>query len=498
MSEKIYDVFISYRRNGGFETAKHLNDLLSHDGYSVSFDIDTLREGDFDTALLARIEQCVDFILVVDEHCFDRTIDKSVAREQDWLRIELAYALELRKNIIPILLANAAFPNALPDEIKAVSRKHGPTYSKEYFDNFYGKLKGMLHALPRYGNMRGGMPQSNCANLKVMSNLDCVMFIDGEEYCALSAGRLQKIPLPAGEYILQFKSVEHAEDNIVDDGFNMSDRDKLYKVDLLSLKQAREQKEHEEKERQERECREREERERQEREARGEFEVNGVKFKMIFVEGGTFMMGATSEQGNDAFDWEKPVHKVTLSDYYIGETVVTQELWKAVMGNNPSCFTGDGNLPVECVSWDDVKKFVAKLSRLTGRTFRLPTEAEWEYAARGGKKSRGYKYSGSNNIDEVAWYDANSGRKTHPVKGKKANELGLYDMSGNVWEWCNDWFGNYSGEAQDNPHGLIIGLDRVLRGGSWFDRAKSCRVSSRSVSIPSIRYDLGFRVVLAK
>ena len=517
MSDKIYDVFISYRRKGGFETAKHLNDLLSHDGYSVSFDIDTLREGDFDTALLARIEQCVDFILVVDEHCFDRTIDKSVKREQDWLRIELAYALELRKNIIPILLANASFPDGLPDDIRDVSRKNGPTYSKEYFDNFYGKLKGMLHALPRYGNMRGGMPQSNCANLKVMSNLDCVMFIDGEEYGALSAGRLQKIPLPAGEYFLQFKSVEQAEDNIVDDGFNMSDRDKLYKVDLLSLKQAREQKEREERERQERECREREERKRaeserwvreererlervrKEREAPREFEVRGVKFKMIYVEGGAFMMGATSEQGDDAIGWEKPVHKVTLSDYYIGETVVTQELWKAVMGSNPSWFKGDGNLPVEHVSWDDAQEFVAKLNRVTGRSFRLPTEAEWEYAARGGKKSRGYKYSGSDNIDEVAWYDDNSGGKTHPVKGKKANELGLYDMSGNVCEWCNDWFGDYSGEAQDNPQGPITGSFRVARGGSWGINAKGCHVSNRNYYTPSYRsYGLGFRVVLAK
>lgn len=532
MSDKIYDVFISYRRKGGFETAKHLNDLLSHDGYSVSFDIDTLREGDFDTALLARVEQCVDFILVVDEHCFDRTIDKSVKREQDWLRIELAYALELRKNIIPILLANASFPDGLPDEIKAVSRKHGPTYSKEYFDTFYGKMKGMLHALPRYGNMRGGMPQSNCANLKVMSNLDCVMFIDGEEYGALSAGRLQKIPLPAGEYILQFKSVEHAEDNIVDDGFNMSDRDKLYKVDLLSLKQARERKEREEKERQERECREREERERAERERREreererlererkereaprEFEVRGVKFTMIYVEGGTFMMGATSEQGDDAFDWEKPVHKVTLSDYYIGETVVTQELWKAVMKKEPTWNGGwtdeygrGAEYPAYRVSYDEiVNDFIPelkkKLKEMTGKDydFRLPTEAEWEYAARGGKKSRGYKYSGSDNIDEVAWYGDNSVSQTHPVRRKKANELGLYDMSGNVWELCNDWYGYYSAEPQYNPQGPKSGSYRVIRGGSWSRNAKYCRVSYRNDGdAPSGRsYDLGFRVVLAK
>ena len=242
------------------------------------------------------------------------------------------------------------------------------------------------------------------------------------------------------------------------------------------------------------------ERERKEREAPREFEVNGVKFKMIYVEGGTFMMGATEEQGYDAYDDEKPVHKVTLSDYYIGETEVTQGLWEAVMGNNPSRFTGDGNLPVERVSWNDVQEFIAKLNRLTGKVFRLPTEAEWEYAARGGKKSRGYKYSGSDNIDEVAWFYDNSGGKTHPVKGKKANELGLYDMSGNVWEWCNDWFGGYIGESQYNPQGPITGSGRVFRGGSWYSGAEGCRVSNRDdyTPSPSGRGDyLGFRVVLA-
>jgi len=152
---------------------------------------------------------------------------------------------------------------------------------------------------------------------------------------------------------------------------------------------------------------------------------------MVFVEGGTFMMGATSEQESDAFDWEKPAHRVTLSDFYIGKYEVTQAQWKAVMGSNPSYFKGD-NLPVERVSWGDCQEFIRKLNERTGLTFRLPTEAEWDYAARGGNRSRGYKYSGSDDPDEVAWYWDNSGIKTHPVGQKRANELGLYDMSGNV------------------------------------------------------------------
>ncbi len=498
MSDKIYDVFISYRRDGGFETAKHLNDLLCADGYSVSFDINTLREGDFDTALLIRIEQCVDFILIVDKHCFDKTLDNSVKREQDWLRIELAYALQLKKNIIPILLPRATFPNNLPDDIKDVPRKNGPTYSKEYYDNFYGKLKEMLHALPMYGIVNSKTSNRNSGpNLKVLSNLDCVMYLDEEEVGKITADKLLKIPLSEGEYMLRFESAENSADYIAKE-FNMPDKDKLYKVDLLTLKQEREKKEREEKERQEQELleRERREKEEKEREALSEIDVKGVKFKMVKVEGGKFSMGATKEQGSNVFDHEKPAHEVALSDYYIGETLVTQELWKAVMVNNPSNWKGD-NLPVERVSWEEAQEFIQKLIQKTGRTFRLPTEAEWEYAARGGKNSKGYKYSGSNSIDEVAWYDGNSSGKTHPVKEKKANELGLYDMSGNVWEWCNDCYGEYSSDAQTNPQGTEKGSGRVLRGGSWFNLAGSCRVSYRNYYVPTLRnYGVGFRLVV--
>ena len=224
--------------------------------------------------------------------------------------------------------------------------------------------------------------------------------------------------------------------------------------------------------------------------------VNGVIFEMVYVEGGTFDMGATSEQGSDAYDWEKPVHRVTLSDYYIGKYEVTQELWEAVMGSNPSYFIGAQN-PVEYVSWNDCQNFIKKLSSLTGMTFRLPTEAEWEYAARGGKKSLHYKYSGSGNIDDVAWYYDNSGSSTHAVGTKTANELGIYDMSGNVWEWCSDWYGGYSAGAQTNPQGPSSGYNRVLRGGSWYNGAWICRVSNRYDSAPGYGdYINGLRLVL--
>ena len=224
--------------------------------------------------------------------------------------------------------------------------------------------------------------------------------------------------------------------------------------------------------------------------------VKGVSFDMVYVEGGSFDMGATYEQVDNALDNEKPVHRVTLSGYYIGMYEVTQELWEAVMGSNPSYLKGAQN-PVESVSWNDCQNFIKKLNSLTGRTFRLPTEAEWEYAARGGNKSLHYKYSGSDNIDDVAWYWDNSGKKTHAVGTKSPNELGIYDMSGNVWEWCSDRYGDYSAGAQTNPQGPSAGSDRVLRGGRWGSRARYCRVSNRDYGDPGNSLSRsGLRLVL--
>ena len=225
--------------------------------------------------------------------------------------------------------------------------------------------------------------------------------------------------------------------------------------------------------------------------------VGSVSFDMIRVEGGTFQMGATSEQGSDAYDNEKPVHQVTLSSYYIGETEVTQELWEAVMGNNPSKFKGAKH-PVEQVSWNDCQDFIRKLNAKTGRQFRLPTEAEWEYAARGGRKSQGYKYSGSNTIDDVAWYTKTTNDKgTRDVKTKQANELGLYDMSGNVCEWCEDWYGDYSSSSQSDPKGPSSGSYRVGRRSNWGDSAGGCRVSIRSAYSPGYADSiLGLRLAL--
>ena len=231
----------------------------------------------------------------------------------------------------------------------------------------------------------------------------------------------------------------------------------------------------------------------------GTLTVNGINYNMVWVEGSTLRMDTNKNQNrpNSGPSDGEPVHNETLSGYFIGETEVTQALWKAVMGSNPSGFKGD-NLPVEMVSWDDCQEFISKLNSLTGQNFRLPTEAEWEFACRGGNNSRGYKYSGSNDIDSVAWYKDNSGGNTHPVATKLPNELGIYDMNGNVREWCSDRYGEFSSGTPSNPEvSYDASLYRVNRGGSWSDLAKYCRFSFRYGDNPDYRYDsVGLRLVL--
>lgn len=217
--------------------------------------------------------------------------------------------------------------------------------------------------------------------------------------------------------------------------------------------------------------------------------------QMVFVKGGGFRMGDTFGDGNRE---EKPVHPVTVSDFYIGKYEVTQAQWKEVMGNNPSHYTSCDNCPVERVSWLDVQEFLIKLNEMTGKKYRLPTEAEWEYAAKGGENSRGFRYSGKNNINFVAWYSGNSENKTQPVGLKEPNELGLYDMSGNVWEWVSDWFDYYTDTPKVNPTGPENGDFRIVKGGSWFGYIGGSRVSCRGSDDPSnTRSYIGFRVALS-
>ena len=233
-------------------------------------------------------------------------------------------------------------------------------------------------------------------------------------------------------------------------------------------------------------------------------EVNGVSFNMVRVEPGSFVMGASAGD-LDAFDTEYPSHQVTLSGYYIAQTEVTQELWQAVMGTPHDVQTQELQLPVDRVAWTECQTFITRLNELTGKHFRLPTEAEWEFAARGGIKGHGYPYAGSTVLDNVAWYSANAldvgeddpDYGVHPVATKWPNELGLYDMSGNVYEWCQDRYGAYDEDPQVDPTGPVTGTDRVYRGGSWAYDARHSRVSYRSRCLPAFStFCLGFRLAM--
>ena len=229
------------------------------------------------------------------------------------------------------------------------------------------------------------------------------------------------------------------------------------------------------------------------------FEVEKLLEGFVKVEGGRFMMGSADTVPNLQSD--EVQHEVEVATFHMQATEVTQELYELVMGSNPSSKKEWKDMPVTDVSWEDAQEFITKLNEITGGKYRLPTEAEWEYAARGGNRSQGYVYSGSNNIEEVAWYQSNSGEHPHVVKEKKPNELGLYDMTGNVWEWCSDWYADYRLDAKGsvNPQGADNGSYRVIRGGSWFNQPENCRVAYRLNYNPQNRHSrIGFRLVFSE
>lgn len=521
-----YDIFISYKRKS-LPTANNLYYRLTTRGYSTFFDLEEMRKDNFDVQLLNYIENAKDVFVILEEGSLDACKNENPDWEKDWFCHEIAFALEKKKNIIPILLGDYKMPSEalFPDKLKELSLKHAPDFSFSFFDAYLDKL-----IEKKFITSEAHTQNKTTSIFKFYSNENCQVFKDGKLVCSLEGMSEEPYYLPVprkGDYRFKAVNAITAEQKLFK-GHIDSEEDKEIEIEWEERKPFKSDQEWPEK-----------------------IIISGdtfsvdlgvLRFNMIRVEGGKMKIGATTEQLEDAEGNEHPEHIVTLPTYYIGQFPVTQNIWELVMGYNKSknkernespnsasiswissaakgagigallggpigaiaggaigWFAGNfinnddavGHYPVESISHDEALEFVRRLSQMTNIPFVLPTEEEWEYAARGGQKSQGYKYAGSNDINEVAWYKDNSNRTTHPVGEKAPNELGLYDMCGNVWEWTSTPAHSYYTEV--NPSGKVF----IRRGGSWWHEAKNCRVSRRYASDHSKKTSgLGLRVVI--
>jgi len=492
-----YDVFISYRRKGGTEIARAIKAELEKMGCTVFLDFDSLHDGHFDRRISEAISASDVFMLVLSQNALDLCINKN-----DWLRKEIEYAIETNRHIVPVNPDQKflKYPETLPDTLK------GQLPYIQISDLMLGQLfqasldKVLKERILPFINPTGGATR---LHIKVTKNCKFLSF--NEKLGDLKANTFFVFNFSKGRYLFSFISndgekleIEYEVKDKVDDyllvDFNKKPNRKsnnvlyvmLFIVVMLcvtafvlihktkpSVYFS---------------------------EDMTYFSINGTSFEMVYVEGGKFKMGAldTVLAERDEF----PVHTVNVPSFIIGKYPVTQKQWECVMGSNPSFYKGD-NLPVEGITWFEAQEFLRKLSLLTGKGFDLPTEAEWEYAARGGNKSKGYRYSGSNDPNAVGWFNNNSESGTHIVGKKAPNELGIYDMSGNVWEWCWDYYGpEYYSNCSDSistigPQGLPKSNWRVFRGGSIQLPQQFMRVSNRDSFEPSGKdHDIGFRIKL--
>lgn len=513
----IYDIFISYKRKS-LATANNLYYRLTTRGYATFFDLEEMGRDNFNVQLLNYIENATEVFVILEEGSLDAC--KQDDWEKDWFCHEIAFALEKKKNIIPILLNGYKMPSedSFPYKLKELSLKNAPEFNFSFFEAYLDKLIEKKYLLSK-----PNLHEKASSVFKFYSNENCQVFKEGKLVCSLEglSDEPYYLPVPRkGDY--RFKGInpqnkesrlikvhieadEEKEIDIIWENNLSKEEDIIPKLRTTLDGRVKTKTKNEEGEIKN---------EHQKEELKNTYIVNGVMFEMVLVRGGTFIMGATPEQKRDAYKNEVPAHEVTLSEYYIGDTVVTQKLWQAVMGNNPSAFK-DPDRPVVNVSWYDCQRFIENINKMLrdklpiGKRFRLPTEAEWEFAARGGTRSKGYIYSGSDKLNDVGWYFGNCGegqkvhfsfskdRQNKPVKMKLHNELGIYDMSGNVWEWCQDWYGDYNGFAQNNPVGPASGYGRVCRGGGTGDGYGDCRSSNRSATSPSDSVSsIGLRLAL--
>ena len=551
-----YDVFISYRREGGTHQADALESklLLKRKGCRVFLDRSEIRGEDWKKKIDESIRESCNFVVIISKGCFPHKGEGT-----DYFLLEIDQALRMGKNVIPVYYDGMEYDD-IKDYLAGIEGFHNRNHITFNNNNTDGSVDQIIKFLKTEKEVLNKRYKSLCTEKTAVR--EELLLLEGEKlelecpvcansytvdltYCHVCGYKffdeLEKSAAEKSEKLQELGRLKKHKEiwrNSQSDEIVTEQKRKLEKAEN-KLQSAKIEQEVLRRQLQDSETK-RKELEKNREELKKQFEdlemqLNALKnntlasaiddeilefslndkvsFKMIRVEGGSFQMGAqkTDPSGlnydEEAWDDENPVHKVTLSSFYMGEVVVTQALWKAVMGTTVKQqrdktypewqLRGEGDNYPMYVSWNECQEFIKKLNSMSGKNFRLPTEAEWEYAARGGKKSHGYKYSGGNTIGDVAWYADNSGYATHPVKGKKPNELGLYDMSGNVWEWCQDWYNAYSSSEQTNPTGSSSGSFRVLRGGGWRSDARRCRVSARGSNIPDSRHlNIGFRLVL--
>ena len=545
-----YDIFISYKRKS-LPTANNLYYRLTTRGYSTFFDLEEMGRDNFNVQLLNYIENAKDVFVILEEGSLDGCKQEKW-EEEDWFCHEIAFALEKKKNIIPILLNGYQMPSQdfFPDDLKELSLKNAPEFNFSFFEAYLDKLIEKEYLLSK-----PNVQDKATSVFKFYSNENCQVFKEGKLVCSLEgmSDEPYYLPIPRkGDYRFKAVNLITADKQTIKERIE-ADEEKEIEIEWerhLPLKPDQEWPE--------------------QISITGEnylVDLGYAKFNMIRVEGGEMIIGATQEQETDAEANEYPAHKVNIKTFYIGQFPITQNIWEIVMGYNKSHFRDRekqlvsdangrllldnvgavagavigtmvgpiggmssaigslplwtiakigskvgaqwlkekikkfvpldsceiGHYPVENVSYDDAQEFVRRLSKMTNIAFSLPTEDEWEYAARGGQKSQNYKYAGSDDLSEVAWYRDNAEGATHPVGEKAPNEIGLYDMSGNVWEWTETQAHSYASNVE--PSGTIF----IRRGGSWWHGAKNCRVSRRYASDHSKKTSgLGLRVVIRK
>ena len=520
----IYDIFISYKRKS-LATANNLYYRLTTRGYSTFFDLEEMRRDNFNVQLLNYIENAKDVFVILEEGSLDAC--KQDNWENDWFCKEISHALKTKRNIIPILIGDYKMPKQefFPKELRELSLKNAPEFSFSYFEEYLNKLieKGYITSEAEIKNQATSI-------FKFYSNENCQVFKEGKLVCSLDgmADEPYYLPVPRkGDYRFKCINTITAESQTLKEHID-ADEERDIDIHWDEHKPFIPDQEWPEA-----------------KIVSGDsfiVELGNIQFEMLRVDGGTLEIGATKEQEKDAENNEYPAHNISIQTFYIGRFPITQNIWEAVMGYNKSHFKykqetvienaklknllvgahlgsaygplgaivggaadsaigwfsgrekklmNKGHYPVENLTYDDAQEFVRRLSKMINIQFDLPTEEEWEYAARGGQKSKHYLYAGSDNIDDVAWYRNNSDRSTHPVGEKQPNELGLYDMCGNVWEWTKTPAYPYATPIE--PDGNVF----IRRGGSWWHEDKNCRVSRRYASDRSKKTSgLGLRVVI--